>query len=753
MLKLFKKLKPYTLLIIINILLVSATAVASLLLPDRMSDIINNGIVEEIVYETTSSGEPVYFAMGKLAIGTTPAGDTIFLEDMTADAIPSQDTQLPKINYTGAGELVTYLSDGKLYAQFDLSKIDLSTVNWGNTDISNADMSALFHLGLTETDAEGNPIYMKSVDANGDFIQMVVPKFWRTSDGTAAGTMQQGSLVLQDNGLAQVVTKTVTVSREIWKNCLIMLAITFASSICSVAGAYFSSRIGNSFGRDLRKNIFGKVIGFSAKETDNFGTSSLITRATNDVNQIQNLVIMSLRLMVIVPVMFVGGLFMALRKSADMTMVLVAIVPIVAGAIFVVGKKILPLFKSMQKKTDKLTLIARESITGVRVIRAFGGDMREDERYADANLDLSMTGLKAARYMSVLMPLMMFVMSATSLAIVMVGATYVNNALQTASVNINTITTLGNMMAVIQYVMQIMMSVVMLAMIFIMVPRASVSAVRINEILSSDSSIKNKDTTVNASDRGRVSFDNVSFAYNSAENKVLDHISFEARPGEVTAVIGSTGSGKTTLINLIPRLYDVSSGSVKVDGVDVKDMKLEELRAKIGFVSQSAVLFSGTIEENIAYGNKGVTHEDIVSAAEVAQAKDFIETMEKQYDSVVDQGGVNFSGGQKQRLSIARAIARKPEIYIFDDSFSAVDFKTDAMLRKALKKVMKDSTVFIVAQRIGTVMDADRIIVLADGKIAGIGRHRDLLKNCSVYREIALSQLSHEELGLSPTEA
>jgi ATP-binding cassette subfamily B protein len=737
---------------IINVLLVSVAAVASLLLPDRMSNIINKGIKEEIVFETTSSGDPIYFAVAKIALGTLPSGEPIFLGDVLEN-IPRQETALPKINYNNAGYIVTYESEGKHYAQFDLSEVDFSSVIGGNIDFSGADMSVLANLGLAETDADGNPVYMKSVNADGTLIDMPVPKFWRTSDGTPGGTKQQGTLVLQDNGLAQVSTKTVTVMSEIWKNCLIMLAITFGSSICSLSAAYFSSRIGNSFGRDLRKSIFSKVIGFSAKETDSFGTSSLITRATNDVTQIQNLVIMALRMIVTVPVMFAGGLFMALRKSPDMTLVLVAIIPIVAGMIFIVGKKILPLFKSMQKKTDKLTLIARESITGVRVIRAFGGDNRENARFNDANLDLSMTGLKAARYMSVLFPFMMLVMTGTSLAIVMVGANFVNNALQTATLNMNTISTLGNMMAVIQYVMQIMLSVIMLAMIFIIVPRASVSGGRINEILTSEPSITNKEKTILTSERGRVSFKNVSFAYSNAENNVLEDISFEAYPGEVTAIIGSTGSGKSTLISLIPRLYDVTSGSVSVDGVDVRDMNLKELRSKIGYVSQAAVLFSGTIEENIAYGNPGATHEDVVHAAEVAQAKDFIEVLDKQYGSVVEHGGANFSGGQKQRISIARAIARKPEIYIFDDSFSAVDFKTDAQLRRALKKEICNSTIFIVAQRIGTVMDADRIIVLADGKIAGIGRHRELLKNCAVYKEIALSQLSHEELGLSPTEA
>lgn len=716
MFKLLKNLKPYRILIIINIILVSVTAVASLLLPDRMSNIINKGITEEVQYETTEDGEQIFVDLSAFSA---------FL----GDDIGITEFPLPKFNYRDAGLLVTVKSGGKHYAVIDI-------------------------LDPLEKDGDGNIIYMRSLNNEGQFVNVPVPKFKRTVDGSFGGDVKQGVLVLQDNGMAQIVTKTKTVYSEIQKNGLIMLGIALLSSACSIAVAYLSSRIGMGFGRDIRKKIFDKVIGFSALETDNFGTASLITRATNDVTQVQTLIIMSLRLIVIVPVMFVGGLIMALSKSAQMTLVLAGIMPIVIVLIFIVSKKIIPLFKSLQAKTDKLTLISRENITGVRVIRAFGADERENARFDQANQDMSMIGLKAARIMSALIPFMFFIMSVTSLAIVLIGVFFVNDALQSSTFNVNTINTLGNMMAVIQYIMQIMFSVIMLGMIFINFPRASVSAGRINEVLDSETSIVDNDNPsyTESKDAGIV-FENVSFKYHNAENNVLDKINFSARHGEVTAIIGSTGSGKSTLINLIPRLYDVTEGSIKINGVDIREYPLRALRSKIGFVPQKAVLFSGTVKDNIAYGNYNAAAEDIKKAAETAQAADFIEALEDKYDSEVEQNGANFSGGQKQRLSIARAIARKPEIYIFDDSFSALDFKTDAKLRTAIKKEIKDSTVFIVAQRIGTVMDADRIIVLSDGKIAGIGSHNQLLKDCAVYREIALSQLSAEELGLDVSEA
>jgi|GEM_PF-294246 ABC-type multidrug transport system, ATPase and permease components len=709
MFRLFKKLKPYAWLIVINVVLVAGTAFSQLLLPDRMSDIINNGIKEEIQYEKTPAGEPIYIDMAFVAQMMALAGrDT--------SSLPADDVPLPVLKYKDAGILVTEARNGRHYAVFTQPYVELGQ--------------------------NGEPINL--------YAGFPTPKFLRTADGSPAGEVRQGTLDLQKNGFAQFVTKTVTVKKEIVNNSLIMLAITLVSGLFSIGAAFLSSRIGVGFGRDLRKSIFEKVLGFSAKENDLFGTSSLITRATNDVTQIVILVIMSLRIAIMTPVIFIGSLIMALNKSAQMTLVLAAIIPLIAFLLVFVFKKIVPLFKTIQKKTDRLTLVARENITGVRVIRAFGADERENKRYDSANLNLANTGYSAAKIMSVLMPIVMFVMSMTALAIVMVGVFFVDDKLSAGALNSATLTTLGNMMAVIQYVMQIMMSVFMLAMIFILAPRASVSAGRINEVLDAEPTVVDKVGALKPEKNGgNVEFRDVSFSYQNAAASILSNISFKAGPGEVTAIIGSTGSGKSTLINLIPRLYDVTGGQILVDGVDVRDYEQDALRKKIGFVSQKAVLFSGTVAENIAYGNGGVSEEEIKRAAEIAQAADFIDENEKKYDYLIDQGGANLSGGQKQRISIARAIARKPEIYIFDDSFSALDFRTDARLRKALKKVIKESTVIIVAQRIGTVMDADRIIVLQDGRIAGIGKHRELLKTCSVYREIALSQLSAEELGIS----
>ncbi|MFA5448969.1 MAG: ABC transporter ATP-binding protein [Clostridia bacterium] len=702
MLKLLKKLKPYTFLVVVTVVLISVYSLSAIFLPDRMSDIINNGIVEEVVFEKTENGEDIFVDLSLFAE---------FLGENTPVEMP-----LPKIIYQDAGELVTYVKDGKHYA----------TINFASP---------------FELDAKGEVITMLTLDAEGNLASIPVPKFERE---------YEGKLVLQDNGSAQIATQTRAVYDEIWKNGAIMLAIALVSSICSIIAAYFSAGIGSGFGRDLRLEIFQKVTSFSAKQSDSFGTASLITRATNDVTQIQTLIITGLRTLVMVPVMFVGGLTMALSKSRSMTLVLLALVPVIALIVIVAFKIIIPLFKSMQKKTDKLTLVARENITGVRVIRAFGADERENQRFDEANLDLSLTGLKAARVLSGLLPVLMMIMSITSLGIVMIGAFYVNNALKSSTFTGETAATLGNMMAVIQYVMQIMFSVFMLALMFFMLPRASVSAARINELLESSNTIKDPDTPAPLDDvAGVIKFDNVSFAYGNAENNVLENISFTACPGEVTALIGSTGSGKSTLINLIPRLYDVTGGSIKLDGQDIKEFSQGDLRQHIGFVSQKPVLFSGTIRDNIAYGNGDVNDEDIVRAAEIAQAADFIAEKSGGYLAEVEQNGANFSGGQKQRISIARAVARKPKIYIFDDCFSALDFKTDAKLRAAIKNELTDSTVFIVAQRIGTVMDADRIVVLLDGKLSGIGKHKELLETCAVYREIALSQMSEEELGLA----
>ncbi len=516
-----------------------------------------------------------------------------------------------------------------------------------------------------------------------------------------------------------------------------MLLVAAVGTACAVLASYLSSKISSGFGKILRKEVFSKVESFSLNEFNNIGTASLITRTTNDITQIQQVLLIIFRMMVSAPMMCIGGIIMAVSKDAKLSLVLVAVLPIIALLIYVIANKGIPLFKSMQIKIDKLNLVVREELTGIRVIRAFNRSDHEKDRFNKANYDLTQNAVKVNRIMAALMPLMMLIINFTTIAIIWFGAKRVDGG------NMQ----IGDLMAFIQYAMQILFSLIMVSMMFVMIPRASASADRINEVLDVNPEIKDAEATKNADDKkGFVEFNNVTFSYPGAEKPVISNISFKAKPGETVAVIGGTGSGKSTLINLIPRFYDIQSGSILVDGVDIKEMSQESLRAKIGFVPQKTVLFTGTISENIRYGKEDATDDEVRHAAETSQSMEFIEKMEDGFDSVIAQGGTNVSGGQKQRLSIARALVRKPEIYIFDDSFSALDFKTDAKLRAALKKETKDSTMIIVAQRVSTVMDADKIIVLDEGKVAGIGTHRELLNTCEVYHEIVSSQLSEEEM-------
>ncbi len=518
----------------------------------------------------------------------------------------------------------------------------------------------------------------------------------------------------------------------------IMLLVTGGGAICAVIASYLSSGTAVGLGAILRSKIFSRVESYSLHEFGKFGTATLITRTTNDINQIQMVTVMIMRLMISAPMMSIGGIIMALREDRQLTWVLAVAIPVLALVIALIAFRMLPLFRMVQVKVDKINLVLREKLTGIRVIRAFNTVKHEMKRFDEANVDLTENYIKVNRIMAFMMPSIMLVMNLTSLSVLWFGGIRISNGTMD----------LGALAAFTQYAMQIMFSMLMLAMMFIMVPRAQAAAVRINEVLDTVPEITDAEETKESfSGKGYVEFKDVTFSYFGAEEPVLRHISFTARPGEVTAIIGSTGSGKSTLINLIPRFYDVDQGSVLVDGVDVRDMSQEILRAKIGFVPQGAVLFSGSITDNSRLGNDQATEEEIKHAAEVAQAIDFISNMDEGFNSKIAQGGTNISGGQKQRLSIARALVRKPEVYIFDDSFSALDFKTDARLRAALKKEITDATMIIVAQRVGTVMDADRIIVLDNGQIAGMGTHKELLNTCQVYREIVSSQLSEEELA------
>ena len=517
-----------------------------------------------------------------------------------------------------------------------------------------------------------------------------------------------------------------------------MLLIAAGGTICSIFASYLSAKTSIGFGQLLRSKVFSRVEDFSLHEFNQMGTATLITRTTNDINQVQTVTFMILRMMVSAPMMCIGGIIMALSKDKALSLVLLVSIPVIAAVIGIIMRQAMPLFRLMQIKLDRLNLVLRESLTGIRVIRAFNRIDQERQRFTEANTDLTNNAIHVNKLIAILMPSMMLVMNFTIIAIIWFGSVRIDSGGMQV----------GSLMAFIQYAIQIMVALIMLSMMFIMLPRASASAVRIDEVLETIPEIKDASQIKRpVSDKGYLEFREVSFRFPGAEQPALNHISFTANPGEITAFIGGTGSGKTTLINLIPRFYDVDQGAVLIDGVDVREMSQSKLRAKIGLVPQTAVLFTGTITENIRYGKPEASIDEVYKAAETAQAMEFISGMKNGFESVIEQGGINVSGGQKQRLSIARALVRRPYIYIFDDSFSALDFKTDARLRAALKKETLESTVLIIAQRVTTVIDADRIIVLEDGQIVGIGRHKELLNSCGVYREIVYSQLSEEELA------
>lgn len=518
-----------------------------------------------------------------------------------------------------------------------------------------------------------------------------------------------------------------------------MLGLALLGTVASVMVGFLASRVGAGLGRDLREKVFSKVMKFSNLEFDQFSTASLITRSTNDIQQVQMIMVMLLRMVFYAPILAIGGVMKVLKTNISMTWIIalgVFLILCLVGTLFILA---MPKFKLMQKLLDNLNLVTREILTGLPVIRAFSKEKTEEKRFDKVNKDLTRTNLFVTRAMSFMMPVMNLILNGITILIIWKGA---------ESIDLGTMQ-VGDIMAFISYAMQIIMSFLMLSMLSIILPRASVSASRIAEILNTKLSIHDPETSVSfeANKKGYVEFDNVSFRYPKAEDYVLSNITFTAKPGETTAIIGSTGSGKSTLINLIPRFFDVTEGNVKVDGVDVRQITQHDLREKLGYVPQKGILFSGTIDSNLRYGKENATGEEVERAAKIAQAYDFIEEKPERYESPISQGGTNVSGGQKQRLSIARAIAKDPEIYIFDDSFSALDYKTDVALRKALKTEIGYSTVIIVAQRISTILHADQILVLDDGKIVGKGTHKELLNSCEVYNQIASSQLSKEELA------
>ncbi|MEN6591420.1 MAG: ABC transporter ATP-binding protein [Thermotogaceae bacterium] len=578
------------------------------------------------------------------------------------------------------------------------------------------------------------------------------------------------SLYLPDL-MSNIVDKGITKGDVdyIWKVGGQMLLYSLMSALAAIVGSYTSSIVSMGIGRDLRGAVFEKVNSFSLEEINKFSTASLITRTTNDVTQIQQATMMMLRMVAMAPVMAIGGIAMSVNKDAQLTSVLFISIPIMFAGLGLITWIVVPWFRSMQTKIDRLSLVLRERVTGIRVIRAFNKEEHEKKRFTEANNDLTNTALKINRVASLLFPYMMIVMNFTTILIIWFGAKQIDiGKLQ-----------VGQMMAVMQYVMQIMFSFIMISVIFIMLPRANVSANRIKEVLAVEPKVKDPYLSSSTSDsnngknarntrsaegerfvnsawymkigksenvKGEVEFDNVTFSYPGAGEPVLENISFKALPGKVTAIIGSTGSGKSTLLNLIPRFYDVTSGSVKIDGIDVREFPLETLRKNIGYATQKAMIFSGTIRDNIRFGREWITDQMVEHAADIAQVMEFASKYPEGLDYYIDQSGLNLSGGQKQRVSIARTIAGKPKIYLFDDTFSALDFKTDANVRLRLFKETSDATVIIVAQRVATIMYADQIIVLEDGKVVGIGTHAELIENNEIYKDIVNSQLSKEEI-------
>lgn len=594
--------------------------------------------------------------------------------------------------------------------------------------------NALFTASYEPVDGEQSTYYVLKKDADVQALEgMIAARFPdMTADNLSAAL---GQFCISEYEKVGIDLSKIQL-QYVLKTGGKMLLLSLAAMACTIMVGFFAARTAAGVGRDLRTKVFSKVVGFSNVEVEKFSTASLITRSTNDIQQIQMVTVMLLRMVLYAPILGIGGVFKVLRTDTSMSYIIAVAVLCVTEVVLLLFVIAMPKFKLMQKLVDRVNLVAREILTGLSVIRAFSREAYEEKRFDKANTDLMETQLFTNRAMNFMMPVMMLIMNGVSVAIVWFGGKGVDaGTLQ-----------VGDMIAFMTYAMQIIMSFLMITMVSIMLPRAGVAAERIDEVLKTDTSIVNTKSPVDKEVRGEVEFHDVSFAYPDAKENVVEHISFTAKPGETTAFIGSTGSGKSTLVNLIPRFYDVTEGSITIDGVDIRDMDKKKLRSIVGYVPQKAVLFSGTIRSNILYGNEENQEEAMIEAAKISQSEEFILSKENRYDSSIAQGGANVSGGQKQRLSIARAIAKNPKIYVFDDSFSALDFKTDAVLRKELSKVTREAAVLIVAQRVSTILHAEKIIVLDEGKIVGMGTHRELMKNNEVYRQIAASQLSSADI-------
>ena len=733
--KLFKFLKPYAAAVAAIICILVVQAYCDLSLPTYTSDIVNVGIQQGGIDEALP--------------------DTISKKDLNhlLLLVPSDRQKIVKNAYTESVEKYDYngtVMELKASVKEDKKKVDRLSEILGKPML----MAAGFDSGseMTQKIEEQMRTQMSGIP-NVDKMDIYDMLEFMGAEGRNAliGQMDQQMDSMQDSMIAQAAagyikdayTHIGIDTDQIETTYILhtgakMLALAFLGMAASILVGLLASRVGAGVGRRLRENVFRKVVGFSNAEFDKFSTASLITRSTNDIQQIQLLLVMILRMVLYAPIMAIGGIWKVFHTNVDMSWIIglaVAVIIVIVGFLFLV---VMPKFKLIQNQVDKLNLVSREILTGLSVIRAFGTQKYEEERFDDANKALTKTNLFVNRAMTFMMPLMMFVMNSIAVLIVWVGGHSINDgAMQ-----------VGDMMAFIQYTMQIIMAFLMICMISVMLPRAAVSAGRVDEVLTSETMIHDpkNPSHIPEEGKGKIVFDHVSFRYPGAEEDVLHDISFTAEPGKTTAFIGSTGCGKSTLVNLIPRFYDVTDGKITIDGKDIRNVSQHELREKLGYVPQKAVLFSGDIASNILYGNPDGSEVEMTEAATIAQATEFIEQKKKKYKSTISQGGSNVSGGQKQRLSIARAIAKHPDVYIFDDSFSALDYKTDATLRAKLKEKTSESTVMIIAQRISTILHADQIIVLDDGQIVGKGTHKELLKNCEAYYQIASSQLSEKEL-------